>query len=64
MPWTNTHCLGTIRNAGAFTIGVEFHETLTEHLVKAISEQEPNQVRRFKPKSPWKYNRIRPISEL
>lgn len=61
MPWINELFPCTIRSVGAFTIGVEFDDIQRDDFIRAIAQLEPNQVRSFIPKSPWKYNRILPI---
>ena len=62
LPWINAHLAGMVRSAGAFTIGIEFDEILTNDFVIAIADLEPNQARRFVPKCPWKYDRILPLA--
>jgi hypothetical protein len=62
LPWIKAHFTGLVRSAGAFTIGVEFDEILPNNFVMSIADLEPNQVRSFVPKAPWKYNKILPLA--
>lgn len=61
IPWINTNSTGKIRRIGSFIIAVEFDKPLNEALVKSIASLEPNRKRRFKPRTPGKYNRVLPI---
>lgn len=64
IPWNNTHCDGRIKRVGAYIVGVQFKRPLDETLVKDIANMEPEQGRRFKPKTSGKYNRIIPMAEM
>jgi len=64
IPWTTTHCAARIRRLGSYIVGIEFKDALSESLVKEIASMEPERGRRFRPKSPGKYNRIIPIAHM
>lgn len=60
LPWSNVHRNSNIRRAGVYTAAFEFNQPLTEILVESIAGLEKGGTRTFKPRNPWKYNRILP----
>lgn len=60
LPWSNLHRISTIRRVGVFTTAVKFDQPLDEKLVENIAGMEKEGARTFKPRNPWKYNRILP----
>lgn len=60
LPWSNLIRIATIRRVGVFTAAVEFDRPLSEKLVENIAGMEQQGARTFKPRNPWKYNRILP----
>lgn len=64
LPWSNVHRNSNIRRAGVFTAAMEFNEPLTEILVESIAALEKEGKRTFKPRNPWKYNRILPRPKI
>lgn len=58
LPWSNTHCTGNIKRVGAFTLALEFDARLQDECVQRIAKLEPNRRLRFRPRNPWKYNRV------
>ncbi|EDQ33795.1 PilZ domain protein [Hoeflea phototrophica DFL-43] len=63
LPWINECFGGRVMRVGTVTAGVEFDEILPGSLVASIADLEPNQVRSFVPKCPWKYNRVLPLAQ-
>ncbi|WP_394689993.1 hypothetical protein [Hoeflea sp.] len=63
LPWINAYFGATVVRVGTVITGVEFDEVLPEGLVTSIADLEPNQVRSFVPKCPWKYNRVLPLAQ-
>ncbi|PHR22114.1 MAG: hypothetical protein COA37_12615 [Hoeflea sp.] len=60
LPWSNLHRISTIRRVGVFTTAVEFDQQLDEKRVETIAAMEKEGARTFKPRNPWKYNKILP----
>ncbi|SOE17351.1 PilZ domain-containing protein [Hoeflea halophila] len=60
LPWSNLLRIATIRRVGVFTAAVEFDRPISEKLVEKIAGMEQRGARTFKPRNPWKYNRILP----